>query len=481
MKKCVLCGKLFQPAKNAQRICTEQHYRKCKACGKLFPISRPSDSQQCCSKECTQSIRSATMVQRYGVPHALQSQEFVEKAEATQLKKYGVKHAAQSEQVKQKTREMFIEKYGVPTPFQMDDFQEKSTKTCLEKYGVSFTSQIPGRTEKMQATNLDRYGATYPLGSQELASKVREQMQAKYGVPYYCMTNECRSKQKQTISSFNRAMMQKLSDAGIESTPEDICIDRYSYDIHLTGTNILIEVNPTDTHNAICNPWANVGLDINYHKHKSQLASDNGYRCIHIWDWDDSEKIVSMLKPKTAVYARQCKIKPISADDAKTFERLYHLQNDVRGQKICYGLYYNDELVQIMTFGTPRYNANYQYELLRLCSNNKYAVVGGAEKLWKHFLKFHHPVSVISYCDRSKFTGGVYSRLNMQLHHITDPNKVWSKNTQMITNNLLNQRGYDQLFHTSYGKGTSNEQLMIDNGWLPVYDCGQAVYVYEVS
>ena len=31
--------------------------------------------------------------------------------------------------------------------------------------------------------------------------------------------------------------------------------------------------------------------------------------------------------------------------------------------------------------------------------------------------------------------------------------------------------------HTNYRKGTSNEQLMIDYGWLPVYDCGQAIYL----
>lgn len=38
---------------------------------------------------------------------------------------------------------------------------------------------------------------------------------------------------------------------------------------------------------------------------------------------------------------------------------------------------------------------------------------------------------------------------------------------------------YDQLFGTSFGKGTSNEELMLLDGWLPVYDCGQAVYTYS--
>lgn len=39
-------------------------------------------------------------------------------------------------------------------------------------------------------------------------------------------------------------------------------------------------------------------------------------------------------------------------------------------------------------------------------------------------------------------------------------------------------RGYDQLFNINYGKGTSNGQLMLENGWLLVYDCGQPAYLW---
>ena len=60
----------------------------------------------------------------------------------------------------------------------------------------------------------------------------------------------------------------------------------------------------------------------------------------------------------------------------------------------------------------------------------------------------------------------------------TEPNKIWSKENKKITNNLLLSRGYDQLFNANYGKGTSNEELMLKDGWLPVYDCGQARYTW---
>ena len=131
-----------------------------------------------------------------------------------------------------------------------------------------------------------------------------------------------------------------------------------------------------------------------------------------------------------------------------------------------------------MTFGKPRYTQKYEYELLRLCTGHGLSVTGGASKLFNYFVKHYQSKSIISYCDLAKFTGHVYEQIGMKLDHTTAPAKVWSKGNSRITDNLLRQRGFDALFKTSYGKGTSNEQLMIDHNWLPVYDCGQAVYTY---
>ena len=293
------------------------------------------------------------------------------------------------------------------------------------------------------------------------------------------MTDKCKSAQGLTISSRNREVASRIEASGLR--PElEFNLENKSYDIYLSDQSILIEINPTYTHNTIGNHWG-PGIDKYYHRDKSKLAEDNGYRCIHVWDWDDINKIIFLLKDKEAIYARKCSLCEIDAASANSFLSEHHLQGKVNGQKVSLGLYYKDELVQVMTFGRPRYNNRYEWELLRLCSDHRYSVVGGAERLWKHFLKAYNPQSEISYCDRAKFTGSVYARLGMVLDHINEPNKVWSKGSQIITNNLLLQRGYDQLFNTTYGKGTSNEQLMLDSGWLPVYDCGQAVYIYQQS
>ena len=111
-----------------------------------------------------------------------------------------------------------------------------------------------------------------------------------------------------------------------------------------------------------------------------------GYRCIHVWDWDDKYKVLNQIQPQSSIGARKCVIKEVPKDVCKTFLDLYHFQNNCNGQTARLGLYYNDELVEIMTFGKPRYNKNFEWELLRLCSS-KY-ISGGTEKLFKYFTKF---------------------------------------------------------------------------------------------
>ena len=96
-----------------------------------------------------------------------------------------------------------------------------------------------------------------------------------------------------------------------------------------------------------------------------------------------------------------------SLKEANDFLNLYHLQGGLMKQSICLGLYYNNELVELMTFGKPRYNKNYEYELLRLCSHKDYSITGGTQKLFKYFIDNYKPSSIISYCDIAKFTGDV--------------------------------------------------------------------------
>ena len=241
----------------------------------------------------------------------------------------------------------------------------------------------------------------------------------------------------------------------------------FQYDFKID--NILIEINPYSTHSS-------KQIEKDYHLRKSKVAKENGYHCIHVWDWDNIDAIINLLKRKEeSIGARKCIVKEVSIKEAKLFLNKYHIQGYAKDD-IRLGLYHKDELVSIMTFGKPRYNKNFEYELVRYCSSVN--ITGGSSKLFKHFLNMYNPKSICSYCDLSKFKGETYSLLGFKLRSISNPAIHWYNGHRHITDNLLRQRGFDNLFNTSYGKGTSNRDLMLSHGFVEVYDCGQATYEY---
>ena len=102
--------------------------------------------------------------------------------------------------------------------------------------------------------------------------------------------------------------------------------------------------------------------------------------------------------------------------------------------------------------------------------------------LWNYFLETYNPSSVISYCDRAKFSGNVYDSLGFTLKQSKTPSRHWWNGKIHITDNFLRQRGFDQLFgdeYGCYGKGSSNEDLMRKHGFVEIWDAGQAVYIWQ--
>lgn len=384
--------------------------------------------------------------------------EVNERRDATNIRKYGCKNVWGNKDIQRKIRELWTEKYGGPNPMCDPNLvklaQERHDKTMLEKYGSKYTMNVP-----------------------ELKQKVSDTIQERYGVPWFCMTQECSEHNYSIVSKQNQKFADCLEELGIKTRFEHY-IGRHSFDIHLTDQNTFIEVDPTYTHNGFGNHWGD-GIPKDYHVNKTQVAEKAGFRCIHVFDWDSWERIIQLVIPKDAVYARNCKVLQIDKNTAEIFTSSNHIQGSCRGQVVNYGLYHDGELVQVMTFGQPRYNKNYDFELLRLCSRSDSNVIGGASKLFSQFKRDYPGKSVISYCDYAKFSGSVYEQLGMKLLRLTPPAKVWSKGHDYYTDNFLRQRGYDQIFHTNYGKGSSNEELMLENGWLPVYDCGQKVFIYN--
>lgn len=391
-----------------------------------------------------------TKLKRYGNPKYVNGDKISET--------WGTKSKEDIKEIKDKQIQTFRDRYGDNWA---DVIREKGKKTSIEKYGVDNVFKLPEVQEKIKQTNLEKYGTMYP-------------------VTLFSYLNN------KTISKINKRFYDKLLELGCNAELEK-SIGNKAYDICVDKT--LIEINPTYTHNSTVGPfiWGSKRepKSTTYHLEKTQTALANGYSCIHVWDWDDYDKIINHFKPKKTLYARNLEVRIVPNDVSRKFLNDYHFQGSCNNQQIKLGLYKDDDLIQMMTFGKPRYNKHFEYELLRLCTNEDYIVVGGANKLFKYFIDNYNPASIISYCDLSKFNGSVYTNLGFDLQSTSAPTRHWFNiNTgRHITENLLNQRGFSQLHgdndYKLYKKGDSNEQLMLENGYYEVYDCGQASYVWK--
>ena len=253
------------------------------------------------------------------------------------------------------------------------------------------------------------------------------------------------------------------------------------------------------------NPEYKIAFDINdvsehniskqgkhyYHSKDVMLMKQFNIRLIHFWEWEikDDKLWYSKMAPwilnlfngnKIRVFARKCECKLVPLKEEKIFLNQYHIQGYQKSE-ICLGLYYNNELVQIMSFCKPRYNKNYQWELLRLSTKYGYIVIAGPEELYETFKRTYKPNSILSYCNLDKFEGNVYERIGLKLLKYNSPALSWynifAEKKYSATSIVM--LGVDKLLKCNYGLHTDNNWILLTYGYRRIPDCGQNVYVYN--
>ena len=464
-----------------------------------YGVDNPAKKEQFQHKGCqtaeTLEKRKQTLMDKYGVDNVALLDSVKEKKRATCLAKYGVvsnlnlpevKEKAQrnskTPEVLQKIKETNLQRYGCEYPSQNKEIQDRAKETNLQKRGCEYPMQSEEVLRKSLDTMLQKYGVTRPLNDPVILERLRLDNLEHYGVPWTCMLDNIRAWHS-VDSKPNVLFKDKLDAKGIVFNRE-INVGNYIFDFQVGNT--VIEINPSVTHNTEWSPFGKdhvSRIDNKYHLNKMMAAQAQGLRCIHVWDWDNTDAVIELLVPREKIYARNCVIKEVAKEEAENFITRYHCQG-YASDKIRVGLYYNETLVSIMTFKEPRYNKKYEYELIRYCSS--YSVVGGAEKLFHYFINTYNCKSIVSYCDLSKFSGETYLKLGFSLLRKNAPSKHWyNPNTkQHLTDNLIRSAGVSRILHRCEPEKDQlaftedNHLLMLQDGFLPVYDCGQATFVY---
>lgn len=414
------------------------------------------------SRELTEKHRAKTSEEKYGTPFPIIAEDVKEKMKKTNQVRYGVDCVLSSPVVREKIKSTLEERYGVDNINKLTEFIVKRVKT---RCGNEYPAELMNRPEEMKKLldNLEK-----PLSIPEIAESI--------GVAYSTL--------QQTIKRFNlkdhenlifmppyskeeKEICEWLEENGVEFQ-ENVygLIPGYELDIFIPEKKIAIEFNGNFWHCELRKPKY-------YHQRKSKLGKEVGIFVYHVFEYEwgnknRKEKILSHLSSilginQKVVYARNCEIKEVIKEEKKNFLNNNHLQGN--DNSTCfYGLYYQGELVSLMTFGKPRFSKNCEWEIFRFCSKSGYSVVGGASKLFKHFLGGHEG-SVISYSDFAKMSGQLYEKLGFKDCGFSQPSYVWFKGREILTR-----------FQTQ----TRNEvDIMHERGYKRIYDCGTNIWVYS--
>jgi hypothetical protein len=388
------------------------------------------------------------MNSKYGVNHPMKSTEVLSSVKSTNVLRYGVEYPIQSEDIKEKMRQTNLERYGVDSYPKTSCFNEKTKKTNLERYGVEsyyqsdfYRNKENDIKEKIKQTNLERYGVEFfgrkdynedykdvfddiskfkELLNEHGTYKLAEMINCNVSTIYTFVSNNninlpprSRSHQEEIIIDF---LVQ--NNISFISNSRKILPSGKELDFYFPDYNFAIEFNGLYWHSEISG-----GKDKNYHYDKWKECDACGITLLSICEDEFVEKqnfwlnkILYMTGNLTLkkIHARKCVIREL--DSVSDFLEKHHLQG-LCPSSYKFGLFYDDNLVSVMTFSKPRNNKTGVIDLSRFCNHSDYLVSGGASKLLSYFVKNygHLYESVVSFSDNNYSNGNVYMALGFNL------------------------------------------------------------------
>lgn len=493
-KNCSYCGKEFYPSHKTAKVCSfecsgksgqteEAKEKRADTNLKRYGVDNPFKSESIKEK-----IKDSNL-ERFGVENPLQNKEVRDKAKSTLMKKYGtINPRWENEGVRLKAESTNMEKYGVKYTISNPEVRTKAINTFMENYGANSPFSSPTIQDKIKKTNLERYGAENPFKSEIIKEKIKAVNLEKHTTEKRALLKEnlVVSNSITQINKYWSHLIEKELNIKFEHEGKIFSNKRMSVDLYNEEYKLAIDINPTITHSTQKTPIPKrTPTTVMYHHQRALDAQKNGWELIQIFDWDNEEDILELLRSKLGqnkrIYARKCVVKEISHKESKEFLNANHRQQGKANSSIQYGLFYEDELVQVMTFSKERFsrkNKESSYELLRLTSKRGLTVVGGASKLLKAFQNSnYYPIEIKTFADFSKGTGESYIKMGMSYEGFANMNAYYSSittNEAYKTTEITNKykREYEALNQTQ-------KEFMNNRGFYRINDAGHKIFKWK--
>lgn len=401
--------------------------------------------------------------------------------EQTFITKYGQKTNL-SPAGSQKFKQQMLEKYGVENPGQLENHFDKYKKTMLEKYGVDHPMKSQELVEKQKDTLFKNYGVTVPAKSEVIKQKMIETSYAKYGVDNYAKTDESKEKFLKTISEGGTRFKSKDEQELVDFIRELGLVSRSGYigganpkelDVIIDNLKIAIEYNGCLWHSEAYN------RDHKYHLSKTEACENKGLKLIQIFDheWKNrNQQVKSFLRSALGknlirIDARKCQIKNVNKIDAENFLNSYHILGSAN-VKYAYGLYFQDELVTLVTFSLHHRN-NQELVLNRYVGKTDVTVRGGLSKLCRHAFKAHGQFT--TWVDRRWSNGESWLKNGWELISTLKPDYFYfSKKTSKVVSKQSRQKK-----NVNTPVGMTEREHAIQDGLTRVWDCGKYKMIYK--
>jgi hypothetical protein len=504
-------------------------------CIDKFGVDNPKKSTQVIEKE------KLNIKNKWG-DHFMKSKVVQDKFKNTMISNWGVEWSQQSDVIKEKSKITWQnnqEKQSIielrrqslinKSQEEKDVINQKKFDTISNNFGT-YQNFIQHRLEAIKSVSLENYGVEHHFMSPEVIEKRVQSYKSN-------IIEKIKRELPQNLKLLNKRGNQNSTDSVLEFScskcDKIFLINRQLFVFRKnSNTEICLVCNPnlsgksrreleilkfisenyqdeiiSNTHSIINGeldiylPQLKLAFEFNglywhselykdkyYHQNKTKDCLKNEIQLIHIWedDWDFKKPIVqsiilNKLGKSNKISARKCQIKEITDNKIVTnFLETNHLQGFVPS-KIKIGLFFNDELVSLMTFGSLRKSVGHRHkegnwELLRFCNKLNTTVVGGSSKMFKYFLNKIKPQSVISFSDNSRGSGEMYNKLGFNLQSETQVNYYW-----VIDGIKKHRFGFrkSNLVKLGFSSEKTEIQIMHERNIYRVFDCGSKKWIFE--